>query len=141
MFTTQKYKDFSPTLGLQHGAHLPGFDDHDWIPVEVPGDVHQALITAGRLPDPFYDRNETLCSRVEAREWWYRLSFIAPTPSPESDERLRLCFLGLDSFATLWLNGNELGRHANMFHPAIFDVTNRLNWGETNLLALYTAVP
>src|SRR3954451_9098527 len=37
-------------------------------------------------------------------------------------ERLRLVFHGLDTFATLWLDGEPLGRHANMFRPAALAV-------------------
>src|SRR5215208_1829336 len=32
--------------------------------------------------------------------------------------------------------GEELGRHANMFRPAVFDVTDRLRPGAANTLAL-----
>ena len=41
------------------GARL--FDDSGWLPVDVPGDVHRALIAAGEIEDPFYDRNEDKC--------------------------------------------------------------------------------
>src|SRR4051812_40480507 len=57
---------------------------------------------------------------MEEREWWYRLRFEAPEIG--DDERLRLVFHGLDTFATLWLDGELLGGHANMFRPAAFAV-------------------
>ena len=31
-------------------------------------------------------------------------------------------FHGLDTFATIYLNGEELGSHSNMFHEAVFDI-------------------
>src|SRR5262249_2772443 len=36
----------------------------------------------------------------------------------------------------VWLDGQELGRHENMFRPAVFDVTERLTPGKTHQLAL-----
>ena len=53
-----KLSDFVPGEGLVAGAHHANFDDSAWIPVDVPGGVHPALIAAGRIEDPIYDRNE-----------------------------------------------------------------------------------
>ena len=60
--------------GRASGRPDRGLDDDDWIPVDVPGDVHRALIAAGRIAHPFYDRNEDDCAWMEEREWWYRLA-------------------------------------------------------------------
>jgi beta-mannosidase len=73
---------------------------------------------------------------MEEREWWYRLSFDGPQEPSGPDERLLLIFHGLDTFATIWLNGEELGRHRNMFREAVFDVGGRVRPGEPNTLAL-----
>lgn len=135
MFDLWKLQDYAPGAGLAAGAHLPKHADSGWIPVPVPGDVHQALIDAGRIEDPFYDRNEEKCAWMEEREWWYRTTFMGPL-APRADERLELTFHGLDTFVTIWLNGVELGRHENMFRPAVFDVSALLRSGEQNTLAL-----
>ncbi len=37
------------------------------------GDVHRTLIDSGRIPDLFYDRNETACAWMKEREWWYMI--------------------------------------------------------------------
>ncbi|MFN8447638.1 MAG: glycoside hydrolase family 2 protein [Anaerolineae bacterium] len=134
MFENWKLADFAPGEGVTAGAYTEAFDDREWIPVAVPGDVHSALIAAGRISDPFYDRNEPDCAWVEDREWWYRLSFAAPAGTLAADERLKLVFHGLDTFATLWLNGEPLGESQNMFRDAVFDVTGRLR--ATNVLAI-----
>ncbi|HEY8286849.1 MAG TPA: hypothetical protein VIJ28_20860, partial [Chloroflexota bacterium] len=67
MFDQGKLQDFAPGEGMKAGASSETFDDAAWIPVAVPGDVHTALIAAGRIPDPFYDRNEVECAWVEDR--------------------------------------------------------------------------
>lgn len=131
-----RLSDFAPGEGFAAGAFTERFDDGDWTPVSVPGDVHRALMAAGRIEDPFYDRNEEKCAWMEDREWWYRLSFDGPEEPLATDERLLLVFHGLDTFATVWLNGEEIGRHGNMFREASFDVGALVRPGETNTLAL-----
>jgi beta-mannosidase len=130
--------DFAPGGGLTAGVHQPAYVDTDWLEIAVPGDVHRALIAAGRIPDPYYDRNETACAWMEQREWWYRVWFAVPAGLEplDGDERLRLIFEGLDTFATVYLNGEELGQHRNMFRPAEFDVGARVHHGARNCLAV-----
>lgn len=111
-----KLCDFAPGDGLSAGAHAPSYADNDWLEISVPGDVHRTLIDAGRIPDPFYGPNETECAWMESREWWYRVHFDGAA------SRQRLTFHGLDTFATVYLNGTQVGEHHNMFRPAVMDV-------------------
>ncbi len=107
-----KVRDFAPGHGT---AQIDSADDA-WLPIAVPGDVHRTLIDAGRIPDPFYADNEKECAWMEQREWWYHRQLQAPAGT------YRLVFHGLDTFATVYLDGVELGEHHNMFRPATFDV-------------------
>jgi len=136
VFDTWKLKDFAPGEGVTNKIYGEQVDTGDWIDIPAPGDVHQTLIDAGRIEDPFYDRNEDKCSWMEDREWWYRISFESEEQPLRQDERLLLVFEGLDTFVTIWLNGEELGKHANMFDEAIFDVSHRLHSDQPNTLAL-----
>jgi beta-mannosidase len=117
-----KLRDFAPGEGEKLGAHQSDHPDTDWLPIAVPGDVHRTLIDAGRIPDPFYGTNETACAWMEQREWWYRLGF----DHTRGSARQRLTLHGLDTFATLYLNGTRIGEHHNMFRPASFDVDLQL---------------
>ena len=130
-----KLQHFQPGEGVPAGTHSTSFDDAAWLDVAIPGDVHRTLIDAGRIPDPFYGLNETECRWMEDQEWWYRFQ-LEPVDAPAPDERLRLVFEGLDTYATIWLNGEELGQHQNMFRPATFDITDQLRPGQPNLVAL-----
>ena len=136
MFGQWKLQYFDPGQGKAAGAQLAEYDHSAWIDVDVPGDVHQALMAAGVIEDPFYDRNEETCAWMEDKEWWIRTRFTGPQDTTAQDERRQLIFHGLDTYATVWLNGEELGRHRNMFRPAVFDVTATLRPGEENVLAL-----
>lgn len=137
MFELWKLRDFTPGEGREAGAFKPEFDDSDWLEVPVPGDVHRALIAAGKIPDPFVDQNENEVTWMEQREWWYRTRFRVPGGPLQSDERLLLVFHGVDTYAVFYLNGNLLGRHQNMFREAVFDVTNKLKPGENLLVARF----
>jgi beta-mannosidase len=136
VFEQWKLKDYAPGDGLASGAFKERFDEAGWLDVAVPGDVHTALISSGRIDDPYYDRNEEGCSWIEDREWWYRTSFEGQEKPLRPEERLRLIFRGLDTFATVWLNGEKLGEHHNMFREASFDVSDRVRRGQNTLAVL-----
>lgn len=136
VFDRWKLQDFAPGEGVACKVFAEQFDTSDWIAIRAPGDVHQALIEAGRIDDPFYDHNEDKCGWMEEREWWYRLSLESQEQPLRQDERFLLVFQGLDTFVTIWLNGEILGRHANMFHEAVFDVSHRWRTDGPNTLAL-----
>jgi beta-mannosidase len=136
MFDQWKLMDFTPGEGITENAFTEGFDDSTWLDVTVPGDVHTALIASDRILHPFTDRNEEACRWVEDREWWYRLTFTPELSRLQVDECLQLVFHGLDTFATIWLNGELIGEHANMFREAVYDVSQRLRIGQPNTLAV-----
>ena len=131
-----KLRDFMPGQGPAAGAHLPDHDDTSWHLASVPGDVHTALVEAKRLSPPFYNMNVETCQWVEGQEWWYRTTFEAPVAKDDAATRYLLAFDGLDTFATVYLNGVEIGSHQNMFTPATFDVTEHLRRGERNTVAV-----
>jgi beta-mannosidase len=133
---TWQIQDFEPGKGLEAGAFAPGYPSEDWLPAQVPGEVHTSLLAAGLIPDPFYATNVEQVQWVERREWWYRLSFTPALARPAAQARDLLTFEGLDTFATIYLNGQELGSHRNMFRPGVFDVTGCLKYGEPNCLAV-----
>lgn len=112
----------------------PDYVDHFWMTAKVPGDVHSALKAHRLIEDPFYGHNDLKCRWVENKVWWYRKTFEFYEPLHPED-RLELIFEGLDTFATVYLNGLELGTAANMFIRHTFDVTREIKQGR-NVLAV-----
>jgi beta-mannosidase len=108
-------------VGTSDGER-PG-PDATWLPAVVPGGVHESLVAAGALGHPYVDDHELAARWIEDRVWWYRARFEAPTDLAAS-ERLRLVLGGLDTVATVWLNGEEIGRFADQFRSAVIDVTS-----------------
>ena len=112
-------------VGTEIGLDVSALPADGWMPAVVPGGVHQSLLAAGLIKDPYHDRNEGGVRWIEERDWWFRGSFAGPAELAV-DERARLVFYGLDTVADIWLNGRLLGHHENMFRPAEFDVTSQL---------------
>ncbi|MFH0795695.1 MAG: sugar-binding domain-containing protein [Candidatus Omnitrophota bacterium] len=104
------------------------------ILARVPGDVHDDLQRAGRLPDLYRGMNGRRAKTVPTLEWWYVKSFR--TPVAWRGMRSLLKFSGVDYAARVWLNGRELGRHEGAFTPFLFDVTAALRTGAENRLAI-----
>jgi beta-mannosidase len=119
--TTFTLCDAEPGSGVDDVKRRP---ETDWLPATVPGGVHEALLAAGRIAEPYFDRNEDGMRWVEERDWWFRATVPATSSSPGG--RTLLVCQGLDTVADLWLGGQPLGHSENMFRPATFDITGRL---------------
>ena len=106
--------------------------DSDWLAAIVPGCVHTDLLAAGIIPDPFYRDNEQQVLWVGEADWVYRRTFEVPAERLQHD-RVWLRCNGLDTLATIELNGTELGRADNMFRTWEFDVRPLLQPGENEM--------
>jgi beta-mannosidase len=99
-----------------YGARVP-----NGIAATVPGCVHTDLLTAGLIPDPFLDANETLVEWVADGEWTYVTTFTVPD-EVRAHDHVDVVFEGLDTLATITLNGIEVATTANMHRTYRFDV-------------------
>lgn len=112
-----------------------------WLPAVVPGTVHTDLLTQELIPDPFHRMNELDQRWVEQADWLYRRSFQVGPEFLRNARAVWLEFDGLDTFATVRLNGGELGRTDNMFHPWRFDVKPLLKAGANTLEVEFASAP
>jgi beta-mannosidase len=108
-----------------------------WIPAPVPGTVHEALLAAGQIPDPFYGANELAVQWVGEADWVYRCRFEAPADLGE--QPAALAFDGLDTVATVYLNREQILASDNMFVPARVPVTGRLRPGANELAIVFAS--
>ena len=100
------------------------------VPATVPGTVHTDLLAAGLIADPYLDLNELADQWIGHTAWLYRTTIDG---SAASGDRSALVFEGLDTIATVTLNGEELGRTYNQHRTYRFDVTDRLHAGANEL--------
>ncbi|MGH7997227.1 MAG: glycosyl hydrolase 2 galactose-binding domain-containing protein, partial [Opitutaceae bacterium] len=85
-----------------------------WRPAVVPGCVHRDLLRNRLIPDPFLGVNERELQWIEERDWEYRARFDAPA-GLLAERRVELVADGLDTVATVRLNGRVVARTENMF--------------------------
>ncbi|KAK1585544.1 family 2 glycosyl hydrolase [Colletotrichum navitas] len=105
--------------------------EHPWLPVpKVPSQVHVDLLANNKIPDPFLDMNELAVQWVAEKTWVYRTSFTTPAdPSDALGRVTDLVFEGLDTFATVTLNGAVILRSDNMFLSHRVEVSRQLRRG------------
>jgi len=132
-------RGFKPGEGEKKGAYKEDYKTDGWIKARVPGVVHLDLLENGLIPDPFYGLNEEKVRWVEEMEWWYRREFDLPEDIVNMDA-VEIHFMGLDTFATIWLNGVKVGETDNMFIPWVFDVKKLVKPGR-NVIAIKFAPP
>ncbi len=99
-----------------------------WLPAQVPGCVHTDLLRTGQIPDPFWGDNERGLQWIEEADWLYRAEFTVP-PEMHARRHIELVLEGLDTLATIRLNGREIGCSESMFIPLRLEVGGSLKRG------------
>ena len=112
---------------------------HHWLKAEVPGCVHTDLFRHQRIPDPFWGSHEKELQWIEERDWEYRCRFVVE-PRFYEYEHVELVAEGLDTIATLRLNGHLLGSTENMFLQYRFEAKKAIRPGR-NVLEIRFASP
>ena len=104
----------------------------DEIAAKVPGCIHTDLLSAGKIPDPFYGDNEHTVQWVSDAAWVYHRSFAVDNSLLQREHVLLHCE-GLDTLATIKVNGREIARTDNMFRLYEFDVKGSLQPGDNTI--------
>jgi len=108
-----------------------GYSKLEWFEARVPGHVHRDLLQSGIIADPFANLHELGVRWVDDEDWVYRTEFEF-SKDPERPH-VRLRFGGLDTVASVYLNGERVGEHDNMFVEVEFDVARALANGRNTL--------
>jgi beta-galactosidase len=124
---------FFAKAGYGDGPASPRFDDRAWRMVNLPHDW------AVELPfDPNTNGNHG--SKAIGRNFpqndvgWYRKTFTIP----ESDlgRRIGIEFDGVYRDSVVWINGHYLGNEHSGYSSFYYDLTDYLNYGGTNVIAV-----
>jgi beta-mannosidase len=110
-------------------------DSTEWLQGKVPGGVHTDLLANGRIPDPFVADNEKRVQWVAESDWVYQYRFKV-AQDLLAEEKIFLVCDGLDTLATVVLNGREIGRTDNMFRRYEWAVKPFLNLNGENELVI-----
>jgi beta-mannosidase len=125
---------------LAHDWQFREAGTNEWSPAHVPGSVHCDLMASGCIPDPFAADNEKRVQWVAESDWEYRHRFHC-TPELVAQERILLVCDGLDTLATIILNGHELGHTDNMFRKYQWEVKSLLDAKGANDLTVIFSSP
>jgi len=112
-----------------------GFEDGAWLPAVVPGTVLTSYLNAGAVPDMFYGDHQFQVSDWFARgKWWYRNEFVVPATA--KGKRVWLNLDGINYKAEIFVNGAAVGKMAGAFMLGKFDVTDKVQVGKKNCVAV-----
>ena len=116
-----------------------GFNATGWLVATVPGTALTTMIDRGVYPDSDYGLNNLVIPEsLNKQDYWYRNEFTAPKTTAR---RLTLTFEGINYVAEVWLNEKPLGTIKGAFIRGVFDVTDVLKPGQTNVLLVKLSPP
>jgi beta-mannosidase len=102
------------------------------IPATVPGSVFSDLLAAKKLPDPYWRDNELDMQWVGKTDWVFTRTFEVCADLLAHDRVLLRCE-GLDTLATVRLNGKRIAKTDNMHRTYEFDVAKHLKRGRNEI--------
>lgn len=124
-------------------------DDSSFLPVaQFPTMIHLDLLAHKLIADPNIGKNELDCQWVGEKAWVYRTKFETPLEAAINKTgganvdggvgaKVVLAFAGLDTFATVVLNGHTILETDNMFIPERVDVTKHMSEGVNELVITF----
>lgn len=104
--------------------------DSVWNLASVPGNVITDLMSLDRMDSPFHLTNERQSQWVDTTDWVYRIQFTRPAQWTASETAYNILFEGIDTYATVVLNGDTIGKTNNAHRAYRFpadNVTDGLN--------------
>ncbi len=125
------------TLNLNEGDwQFCAVGESEWMAVSLPGEVHVALAEVGKIPDPFAADNERQVQWVAQKDWAFQGRIQVPEALIAEDQ-VWLCFDGLDTLASVTLNGTLLGETNNAFRTYSWEVKEDLRPGENTIQIIF----
>ena len=102
----------------------------------IPGTVHSDLFENQLIPDPFFGNNEKELQWIENENWVYESTFSL-SEKEISNENIELEFDGLDTYATVYINGRMVLEADNMFRKWTLAAKKHLKKGKNHLKIIF----
>lgn len=112
--------------------------DSVWYPATVPGVIHTDLLANKLIDDPFWGTNELKLQWIEHENWNYKTVFEL-TNTQITHDHIELVFEGLDTYATVLVNGTEVIVADNMFRTWKADIKEFVVEGDNKLEIMFTS--
>lgn len=127
------YFSYYAKAGYGDGAASAGFDDRAWRNIDLPHDfaVEQAFSSKGSHSHGYKAIGRNF---PDVSVGWYRKTFDLP----ESDlgKRISVTFDGVHRDSRVFINGHYLGTQESGYNSFTYDITEFLNYGGSNVLAV-----
>jgi len=127
------YFSFYAKAGYGDGPAAASFDDRAWRVLDVPHDwaVEQPFDSKGSHSHGYKAIGRNF---PDVSVGWYRKAFTVP----ESDlgQRISITFEGVHRDSRVWINGHYLGNEASGYNTFTYDITQYLNYGGSNTIAV-----
>jgi beta-mannosidase len=107
-------------------------DAATWRPASTPGVVQTDLLANHAIPDPYVGRNEAQLQWIGLAGWQYRKT-LTVDPATLQRDHVELVFDGLDTFASVFVNGQKLVAADNMFRAWRLPVKGVLHAGDNTI--------
>ena len=102
----------------------------------IPGTVHTDLFQNQLIPEPFFGANEKQLQWIENENWEYE-TYFSLTKSELKNQNIDLEFEGLDTYATVYLNGKAVLEADNMFRKWTISAKSHLKIGTNHLKVVF----
>lgn len=121
---------------LNSGWRFKQWRLNNWYPATVPGVIHTDLIANKIIEDPFFRLNERSVQWVDKEDWMYETSFDL-NDEMFNKKNIRLHFMGLDTYVSVYLNGEKILEGDNMFREWIVPVKDKVKAKGNKLEVLF----
>jgi beta-mannosidase len=115
---------------------LSNLSTSEITPGKLPGCNYLDLLAAGRIRDPFWGQNEAEGTKVSLPDYIYSRSFDL-TSEVMAKSHVDLVLSGVDTLATIKLNGKTIARTENCHRTYRFDIKNVLYEKDNSLEILF----
>jgi beta-galactosidase len=131
--TATAYFSYLAKAGFGDGAAKASFDDRSWRSLDLPHDwaVEQGFSSAASFSHGFKAIGRNFPDKTIG---WYRKKINIP----ESDfgRRIHIAFDGVFRNSIVWVNGHYLGNQDSGYLGFEYDITDYLNYGGENTIAV-----
>ncbi len=89
--------------------------------LNIPTTVHSDLFNLGEIPDPFVGSNADSLQWISNESWQYYINFYL-SPEQRLKKHMYLNLEGLNTYATVTLNGKDIHKNDNAFITSRIDI-------------------
>jgi beta-galactosidase len=127
------YFSYVAKSGFGDGPASRTFDDRAWRLLDLP---HDWAVELPFDPKAGYSHGYKTVGRnfPETSVGWYRKTFAVP--DLDLGKRISIQFDGVHRNATVWVNGFYLGEEHSGYYGFEYDITDYLNYGGENVIAV-----